>query len=87
MAVLAGIAAGDMVGGFTGRGSAVMAGHTGPEHGGVIDLGHRQPGGGAMAILTEVGAVEMLGVLAGGGGAVVAGHTTAADTGMVEDGR
>ena len=78
VAVIAGGAAGDMVGCFTDGSRAVVAAEAGAEHGAMIDPGHRGPGVCTMTVLAHGGGLDMSGVLAGGGGAIVA---TAAITG------
>ena len=85
MAVITGIAAGDVVVRLAGSGGAVVAGEAGANDASMIDARDGFPGGGAVTVLADVGGRDVLTVLAGGGGAVVAACATAGDAGVIED--
>ena len=87
MAVVAGIAAGDVGRVFTGRRDAIMAGATGAQYLGVIDGKRRYKHIGAVAILADIGRLYVCRGLAGGVGAVVAVDAVARDVDVIEVGR
>ena len=87
VAVIAGGAAGDMVGCFTDGRRAVVAAEAGAEHGAMIDPGHRGPGVCTMTVLADGGGLDMGGVLAGGSRAVVTAAAVTGDGAVIEHGR
>ena len=86
VAVVTGVATGQVRGVLAGGSGAVVAGEAGANDIGVIDPDHRDPAAGAVAVLADGVGLDMGGVLAGGGGAVVAAGAVAGDIGVVEDG-
>ena len=72
MAVIAVVAAGDMRGMLAGCGVAIVAGHAGSEHVGVVHHVSRRPGHVVVAVLADVRRGDVRRVLAGCISAVVA---------------
>lgn len=86
MAIVAGIATGNMRGRFAHGGCAVVAAGAGTEHVGMVHTRHRHPAGSAMAIYTEIGRLYMQRILAGRCHTVVATRTVGRGIAMIEDG-
>jgi len=87
MAVVAGIAAGDVGWMFTGRRDAIMAGAASAQYLGVIDGKGGRPDIRRVAVLANIGCLYMCRRLAGGLRAIVAAHAIASDIDVVEVGR
>ena len=87
MAVVAGVAAGDVGRVFAGRGDAIMAGATSAQYLGVIDGKGGRPDIRRVAVLANIGCLYMCRRLAGGLRAIVAAHAIASDIDVVEVGR
>jgi len=87
MAIIAGIAAGDMGWMFASRSDAVMTGATGAYYLCVIDGKGGRPNIRRVAVFANVGGLYMCRGLAGGVGAVVAVDAVTRDVGVVEVGR
>jgi len=87
VAVVAGVAAGDVVRCLALGGRPVVTVRTTTEHVGVVHPHHRGPAAVSMAVLAQVCRLDVRGILAFGCTAVMAAETTAANTGMIEVGR
>ena len=84
MAIVTGIAAGDMIGRFAGRRAAIMTAETGALHFSMIDSGCRLPQICAVTRLTATAGVDMRIALAGRRCPVVTGYAVTAYATMVE---
>jgi len=86
VAIIAGVATGDMCGRLAGCDIAIVTGFAGTNYLGVIDDYRRRPNVHAMTIFTNRGCLNMCDVLASRIGTVMAVHTIAGDGRMVKIG-
>ena len=84
MAIVTGIARGDVGGGLAQGDAAVVAAETGSEDRGMIDTYNRAPGGGRVTGFTGAAGLDVGSGLAGGGAAVMAGHAATGDRAVIE---
>ena len=84
MAGIAGIAAGNVIGGFTRRAGAVMATGTGAELSTMDDACEPRPTARTVTALAAAAALNVPGRLAGRGTAVMATRAITTDIGMIE---
>ena len=84
MAVVAGIAAGDMCRRLAGGNDAVVAGVATAEHLGVINSHHRRKYISCVAVLTDIRSLNVCRVLAGCVGTVMAAGAVSGDIHMIE---
>ena len=71
MTIVAGVVAGNVIGRLAGCCGVVMTAEAGPQHCGMVNPDHRDPGAGAVAILAQRRGLDMAAVLARGRGAIV----------------
>jgi len=84
VAILTGVGALRMVGGFARRGAAVMTTDTTALYLRVIDPAHRAPARRGMAALTQIAGGDMVTRFASGGAAVVAADTVTGHAAVIE---
>ena len=84
MAVITGVAAGNMVRRLAGRRVAVMAAEAGPQHIGMIDANDWRKQVSAVTVLAHIGRVDVTVVLADRRRAVMTGHTAAGHSAVIE---
>jgi hypothetical protein len=82
--VIAGVVAGDVVRRLAGRRGIVMTAEAGPQHSGMVNPNHRDPGAGPVAILAQRRGLDMAAVLARGRGTIMAARAVATHRAVIE---